>query len=89
MSRSYPIWCDTTNNSYTADKSYGAKTYTKTDVLIGSSSKNSHHFVSHETRVYNDDNGDKMFEFLIDTTVVKRAILKKGAKELLNMHYVN
>ena len=86
--RQYPIWNNTTSNAYkNSDKSHGANDYTKTDVLIGTSSRNSHSFVSHETRVFTDDDGNKIFEFLLDGNVVKSAFLKKGEKEV--SHTVN
>ncbi|MDV3750640.1 hypothetical protein CMU19_04435 [Elizabethkingia anophelis] len=47
MSRSYPIWNDVTNCSYNSNKSYGSVETGRVDVLVGSSSKNSHEFVSH------------------------------------------
>lgn len=90
MSRQYPIWCDTTtnqfttNNSYTADKSFGARSYTKTDVLIGSSSSNFFEFVTHETRVFdNEKTGERTFTFLIDGRVFKKATMQKGSREMV------
>jgi len=83
MSRQYPIWNDTSNNSYKSDKSHGARESTKTNVLIGSSSNNSFNFVTHETRVYTDESGTKHFEFLLDGDVIKSAFLIRGSKEMV------
>lgn len=81
--KQYPIWNKTISNVYkNSDKSYGADDYTKTDVLIGTSSRNSHFFISHETRVFTDDDGNKKFEFLVDNEVIKIAYLRKGDKEI-------
>ena len=81
--KQYPIWNDTYSNAYNnPNRSHGANDYTKTMVLIGTSSRNSFHFVDHETRVYTDDDGNKHFEFLLDGDVIKSAFLKKGAKEM-------
>tara|TARA_R100000781_G_scaffold109261_1_gene74149 strand:+ start:884 stop:1162 length:279 start_codon:yes stop_codon:yes gene_type:complete len=85
--KQYPIWNKTRSNAYkNSDKSHGANDYTKTDILIGTSSRNSHFFISHETRVFTDDNGGKKFEFLIDGVVVKQAYLYKDKKELTNVY---
>ena len=83
MSRSYPIWNETTNPSYSSDKSNGARDYTLTDVKIGTSASFSCQFVRHETRVSTDEKGTKTFEFLIDGRVFKKATLVKGRNEIM------
>jgi len=88
--KQYPIWNNTTSNAYkNSDKSHGANDFTKTDVLIGTSSRNSYDFVSHETKVLTDDNGNKTFQFLIDGKIFKEATLIKGRKEIIfsPLHY--
>ena len=85
--KQYSIWNKTSSNAYkNSDKSHGANDFTQTDVLIGTSSRNSHFFISHETRVFTDDDGNKTFKFLIDGVEVKQAYLKKGKKELTNVY---
>jgi hypothetical protein len=82
--RQYPIWNNTTSNAYkNSDRSHGANDYTKTAVVVGTSSRNSFDFVSHETRVFTDPEGNKTFEFLIDGKVFKKATLRKGRKEIM------
>ena len=84
MSRQYPIWNQTHSNAYNnPDRSHGANDYTRTEVLIGTSSRNSYHFVNHETRVFTDDDGNKTFQFLIDGRIFKKATLRKGAEEMI------
>ena len=83
MSRSYPIWNETRNPSYSTDKSNGARDYTRTDVKVGTSATNSYNFVTHETRVSTDEKGTKTFEFLIDGRVFKQATLVKGRSEIM------
>ena len=49
MSRQYPIYNKVTACIYKSDKSYGVRETGEVEVLVGTSSKNSHHFVKHST----------------------------------------
>ena len=82
MSRSYPIWNKVTACIYSSDKSYGVKENGHVDVVVGTSAKNSHEFVSHRTTHRLLDNGDREYRFFIDDVCVKRAVLPKGAGTL-------
>ncbi len=80
--RSYPIWNAVTACIYGSSKSWGAKQTASVDVLVGTSSRNSHKFVSHATTHREHANGDREYRFFVDGKCVKRAILRKGATEL-------
>lgn len=82
MSRSYPIWNKVTACIYGSSKSYGVKADGKVDVVVGTSAKNSHDFVSHRTTHRLHDNGDREYRFYVDNVCIKRAILAKGASEI-------
>tara|TARA_R100000781_G_scaffold46999_1_gene31626 strand:- start:35 stop:304 length:270 start_codon:yes stop_codon:yes gene_type:complete len=82
MSRSYPIWNKVTACIYGSSKSYGVKAEGQVDVVIGTSAKNSHDFVSHRTTHRLHDNGDREYRFYVDNVCIKRAILAKGASEI-------
>jgi hypothetical protein len=78
----YPIWNDVNAPDYKGQKSYGSRNYTQTTVLVGSSSKNSFNFLSHETTVSIDENGNRLFQFILDGKLVKEGYLEKGSHEL-------
>ena len=82
MSRSYPIWNKVTACIYGSSKSYGVKETGQVDVVVGTSAKNSHDFVSHRTTHRLHDNGDREYRFYVDNVCIKRAILAKGASEI-------
>jgi len=82
MSRSYPIWNKVTACIYGSSKSYGVKADGQVDVVVGTSAKNSHDFVSHRTTHRLHDNGDREYRFYVDNVCIKRAILAKGASEI-------
>ena len=82
MSRQYPIWNIVAGNDYAADKSYGVREYDSVDVVIGTSSKNSHEFVSHSLDVDLLDDGSRQFSFFVDGDLLKRAVMRPGAKEI-------
>ena len=82
MSRSYPIWNKVTACIYGSNKSYGVKADGQVDVVVGTSAKNSHDFVSHRTTHRLHDNGDREYRFYVDNVCIKRAILVKGASEI-------
>ena len=79
---SYPIWNDVTACIYKGDKSYGIKSTGEVSVDIGTSAKNSHHFLTHTTTHRQLENGDREYRFYIDGEIIKRAILRKGKHEI-------
>ncbi len=82
MSRSYPIWNKVTACIYGSSKSYGVKAEGQVDVVVGTSAKNSHDFVSHRTTHRLHDNGDREYRFYVDNVCIKRAMLSKGESEI-------
>ena len=79
---SYPIWNKITACIYKAGKSYGVKDTGEVEVCVGTSSSNSHAFVKHATTHRELENGDRSFHFYVDGDCVKKALLRKGKKEL-------
>tara|TARA_R110002020_G_scaffold460537_1_gene679094 strand:+ start:329 stop:616 length:288 start_codon:yes stop_codon:yes gene_type:complete len=87
--RQYPIWCNINSCAYSqkqggssGNKSYGIKEHGECEIVIGTSSRNSHHFLNHKTTHRLLDNGDRSYRFYVDGVVIKEAILKKGAEEI-------
>ena len=81
--KQYPIWNEVVAPDYknSFGKSFGTRSYTKTTVCIGSSSRNSWEFLTHETRVTDKDNGTRIFEFIIDGDVMMFAIYDPKSKD--------
>ena len=82
MSRQYPVWNIVDGNDYAGDKSYGVRGYDSVDVVVGTSSKNSHEFVSPSLDVDLLDDGSRQFSFMVDGDLIKRAVMRPGAKEI-------
>ena len=86
--RQYPIWCNINSCAYksnggsTGNKSYGIKEHGECEIVIGTSSRNSHHFLNHKTTHRLLDNGDNSYRFYVDGVVIKEAILKKGTNSI-------
>ena len=86
--RQYPIWhkinsCIYANSgTRTGNKSFGTKEHSQTEIKVGSSSKNSHDFLRHETTHRQHENGDREFHFYIDGEIFRKAVLKKGSDKL-------
>jgi hypothetical protein len=73
MSRSYPIWNKVRACIYQSDKSWGAKNDSNLEILVGTSSKNSHLFVEIRTlRVETDEH--IIFKFYVDNVKVKECV---------------
>lgn len=83
MSRSYPIWVDSINNSYKGSKSHGVRDHAKNYVNIGTSASNSYPFLTNELSV--QDNGNKRtFNFYVDNELMKSATYNKSKKVFEN-----
>jgi len=80
--RQYPIWNNVEACIYKSSKSYGVRDTGQVEVRVGTSSSNSHAFVTHTTTHRTLENGDKMFRFYVDGVVIKEALLPKGTSEL-------
>jgi hypothetical protein len=70
MSRSYPIWNKVTACIYGSGKSFGAKQESNIEILVGSSSNNSHEFVKIAT-VKQETDTEIIFKFYIDNQKYK------------------
>ena len=83
--KSYPIWnvinsCAYANhNRGTGNKSYGIKEHGEVSCFIGTSAKNSHSFYSIETKHKILDDGTRIYKWLIDGNLAKKAVYKKGS----------
>ena len=81
MSKAYPIWNEVTNCTYQGDKSYGNKETGEVNIYVGSSAKNSEHFVktliTKRTTFYK---GREVFvfKFSVDDVVLKIALFEKN-----------
>ncbi len=86
--KQYPIWCNINSCAYNdngkskGNKSYGIKEHGECEIVIGTSSRNSHHFLKHKTTHRLLENGDRSYRFYVDNVVIKEAILKNGEKEI-------
>ena len=81
MSKSYPIWNEVKNCTYQGNKSYGNKETGEVNIYVGSSAKNSEHFVktliTKRTTFYK---GREVFvfKFSVDDVVLKIALFEKN-----------
>ena len=80
MSRSYPIWNKVNNCTYEGDKSYGNKETGEVNIYVGSSAKNSEHFL--KTLITKRDgiwkgNPVVVFQFSVDDVILKHIIFEK------------
>ena len=83
---SYPIWNKVTACIYKGAKSYGVKQTGDVSVYVGSSARNSHHFLNHTTTFRLLENGDREFRFYLDGKLVKRARLEKATQKLIPLN---
>lgn len=76
--KSYPIWMDITSCIYKNSKSYGIRQDGQTNVLVGTSARNSHAFAT--IRITHRDMGElgKSFRLYIDDEVIKEGIVRDG-----------
>ena len=83
MSRAYPLWVSTWNNTYSNAnaKSMGVKNNAsaQSNVYIGTSASNSYDFLNHTLDVL-DNNKEKTFRFFVDNELVKTATYDKNKK---------
>lgn len=83
MAYSYPIWNNIVACIYKSDKSFGAKDTSENNISVGSSSKNSHHFVNQivTRRFKNEYKGFKnvcVFKISLDDIVLKEMIFEEN-----------
>jgi len=66
----------------TGAKSYGTNSFTTTEIVVGTSSRNSHEFLKHETKVINNDDNTKTFQFYVDDMLIKQVIYSVKEKKI-------
>ena len=79
--RNYPIWNQVTNCKYQGDKSYGNVDTGEVNIYVGSSAKNSQHFVKTiVTKRLTTYKGKKVFafRFSVDDVVLKIALFENN-----------
>ena len=85
MSRAYPLWVSTWNNTYSNAnaKSMGVKNNAsaQSNVYIGTSVNNSYDFVNHSITCI-DGQTKKTFRFFVDNELVKTATYDKNKKTM-------
>ena len=82
MSRSYPIWNNITGCIYAGSKSYGVRERGEVEVRVGTSGRNSHHFLNHRTPHKIRATGDREYRCYVDDKCIKCALLPKGESEI-------
>ena len=76
--KQYPIWNKITACIYKGQKSYGVRETGEVEVLIGTSSRNSHSFLKHCITHRQIDKKTREFRFYVDGKPIKTAIVKEG-----------
>jgi hypothetical protein len=84
----YPIWVDVEACIYKTSKSYGAKNTNHEKVLVGTSSKNSHHLCTRsvtrkELSEYRGFTDVLVFRSFHDGLLLKELVLSVKTKEVL------
>lgn len=82
--KQYPIWNKVnTNGDYKAQKDFGSRTGFNQQILVGSSSRNSHEFASVTVEKHETSAG-RTFSLWIDGKLIKKGTVLN--KELLITH---
>lgn len=76
MAGQYPIWVEINSCAYTSRKSYGIKKHGRQEISVGSSSKNSHHFIDVELKKKEID-GKIHFQYYVDDVMIKEMIFER------------
>ena len=76
--RQYPIWNIIQACIYKGAKSYGVKNEGVVNIKIGTSSSNSHSFLTHTTTVRKHSKGLQEFRFYVDDKLIKRRFVRDG-----------
>ena len=79
--KAYPIWNDVINCAYKGSKSYGNLAAGKVNVLVGSSSRNSHDLISHMVTKSNDNEGNIIFKFGIEFPDGRKLVIAENVFE--------
>ena len=89
--RNYPIFNRVEACIYKSGKSWGAKDTSHVEVLVGSSSSNSHKFLEHATKKVVTDT-EVIFKFYVDGIKIKEMVFsnnKGRAGDLIRNEYFN
>lgn len=82
MARSYPIWVDINCSDHKSSRSFGVRTDATLNVLVGSSSSNSHDFCNVKLeKVKSSKNTMTGFKLYIDDKLVKEMWFEDTAKQ--------
>ena len=68
----------------TGAKSFGSNSFTTTEVVVGTSSRNSHEFLKHETKKIVNDDGTMTFEFWLDDALIKECVYDIKQKKIIS-----
>lgn len=83
MSRMFPIWYNITNCNYKSSKDFGFRNVGEMSIKIGSSKKNSHHFLKTAiTREEETIDGQQVivFRYSVDGVIIKTAFMEANTK---------
>ena len=79
--RQYPIWNRINSCAYkNGNKSFGVKEHSETEVVVGTSSSNSHPFLTHKVTHRQHEDGSRTYRFFVDGILIKEATLTKDGK---------
>ena len=73
--KAYPIWNKIEACIYKSGKSYGVREDGRNQILIGTSSSNSHEFVKTRVTHKKHEDGSRTYHFYIDDQLYKTATL--------------
>ena len=76
--KQYPIWNKVEACIYKGQKSYGVRETGEVEVLVGTSSRNSHSFVTHCVTHRQIDDATREFRFYVDGNCIKKAKVTGG-----------
>jgi len=78
MGRQYPIWNIITACIYKSGKSYGVRERGEVAIKIGTSSSNSHSFLTHRVTVKKHSKTLQEFRFYVDDKLIKKRFVNNG-----------
>ena len=74
----YPIWNKVEACIYEGQKSYGVRETGEVEILVGTSSQNSHSFLTHCVTHRQIDDETREFRFYVDGKPIKTSIVRNG-----------
>ena len=82
--KQYPIWNKVEACIYKGQKSYGVRETGEVEVLVGTSSRNSHSFLTHCVTHRQIDDKTREFRFYVDGECIKKSRVTGGEYQELN-----